>query len=103
MTQPKHVTPTRIRLAAAAKIMGCSRASAYRRLRQFAVYSDGPKSPLEVDSARVFKLIAADRLGELPIVPELQNIHEMLEAQNSVLERLTRGVVALARKAGVHV
>jgi len=51
----------------------------------------------------VFKLIAADRLGELPIVPELQNIHEMLEAQNSVLERLTRGVVALARKAGVHV
>ena len=98
-----HVTPTRIRLSAAAKILGCSRASAYRRLRQFAVYSDGPKSPLEVDSARVFKLLANDRLGELPIVPELQNIHEMLEAQTNALERLARGVFALAQKAGVRV
>lgn len=103
MSTKKHVTPTRIRLAAAPAIMGCSRASAYRRLRQFAVFSDGPGSPLEVDSARVFKLLASDRLGELPIVPELQNIHETLEAQNDVLERLVKGVVALAQKAGVRV
>jgi len=99
----RHVTPTRIRLAAAAKMLGCSRASAYRRLRQFAVFSDGPRSPLEVDSARVFKLIANDRLGELPIVPELQSINDAIEAQNQVLERLTRGVFALAQKAGVRV
>lgn len=103
MSRKKHVTPTRIRLATAAKILGCSRASVYRRLRQYAVYSDGPKSPLEIDSSRVFKLLANDRLGELPIVPELQNIHDMLEAQNEVLERLARGVAALAQKVGTRV
>lgn len=103
MSAKKHVTPTRIRLAAAPAMMGCSRASAYRRLRQFAVFSDGPGSPLEVDSARVFKLLAVDRMGELPIIPELQRIHETLEAQTEALDRLANGVAALAHKAGVRV
>jgi len=99
----KHVTPTRIRLAAAAKIMGCSRRTAYRRLRQFAVFSDGSKGRLEVDSARVFKIIANDRYGELPIIPELQGIGDELQGLKLVLERLFRGVHAIGKKVGVHV
>ena len=84
------VTPTRIRIAAAAKMMGVSRAQAYRRLRQYAVFSDGPGSRLEIDSARVYKLIANERLGEQPMMPELRRINEKLDESDDNFEGLAK-------------
>ncbi len=89
-------------------MMGVSRAAGYRRLRQYAVFSDGPGSPLEIDSARVYKLIANERLGEQPMMPELRRINEKLDDADANFEGLAkhlgetlRTVRRIATKLGV--
>lgn len=84
-----------MRLSLAAKVMGKSRAYAYRKLRQYAVFSEGPNPRLEVDSARVFKLIANERLGELPILPEARTIIEKLESIDAGQEKLYEVIGAM--------
>lgn len=79
-----------MRISTAAKMMGVSRSQAYRRLRQYAVFSDGPGSRLEIDSARVFKLIANERLGEQPMMPELRRINEKLDDADANFEGLAK-------------
>lgn len=99
-----------MRLSLAAKLMGCSRSQAYRRLRQYAVFSDGPGTRLEVDSARVYKFIANERVGKDPMVPELAAILEKLSALDQGNESLVaaagrtqRLLAKLAARMGIDV
>jgi hypothetical protein len=99
-----------MRLSLAAKLMGCSRTQAYRRLRQYAVFSDGPGSRLEVDSARVYKFIANERIGKDPMVPELAAILEKLTALDEANEnvaaaagRTQKLLVKIATRMGIDV
>lgn len=96
------VTKGYVRLSEAAKMAGVNRTTAWRQFRHLAKPQRGRRNLLVPVSA-VYRYLAERSVGDLPMVPEIQEIREELEALGNALERACRGLAKVAKKVGVTV
>jgi len=97
------ITKTRVTLAEAARLLGCSKSTARRKLKRLATFRGAPRGALEIKVSDLLHIIARERGSELPMLPELLAIREEMESMTGALVRVAKGITKVGSKLGVKV